>query len=481
MTDNPEAENYPDSPATPPADPEDFTEPWFRTHPISGVLTGVILLAVLLVGGLRLLNKELGNDEPNLRFLTLLGLAGLGLVLVVTLVSFLVWQRTYFKVTDQFLFKKYQGRGRETVQISLSSVTGVDLNRNLLAKVLGLGELIVRPSAGDEVTLKYLTLEQATTLRSQILNPGITRPQEQGTQLYFLPVRIQVRALARQMLAVGLPAFVILLVIGAAILIFKPDFSFWAYDFDARSVFSDVLRGLILLFFAGMGLVKLISRHYRSTLTHAGGKLTSRRGLTSEVSTTIPIPQIHWLEIRQPFFWKRPDWWQFRVRAITTTDEEDNDDASGTQVLMPIASRDQLETLLAHLSPETGASSSVTLPAAFRSSPLAIATAQRARFFNPFAHGHEGLTLADGTLVIRTGRWSTKLAAIPVSNIQGVSLTQGIFQSRLGLAKIEVHGAGEVKDASVTNLDLADATLMFEALIDATRTPASKETVPCHD
>lgn len=499
------------APKEPSAAPEAFAEPWFRTHPISGVLSGLILLAVLLVGGLRLVNRELGKDEPDFQILLIMSLLGLGLVLVVILVSVLVWRKTYFKVTGQYLFKSYRGRGRETVQIALASINGVDLNRNMLAKLLGLAELVVRPSAGDEVTLKYLTIEQANTLRFQILHPvtpasphievssspleegtatthsthsGGSRSLDQGEQLYFLPVRIQVRALARQMLTVTLPAVISVAVIGvAALLMFKPDSSFWAFDFELRNIFSVVLRALILLFFAGFGLVKLVSKNYRSTLTHSGEELTSRRGLTSDTSTTIVLPQIHWLEIRQPFYWNRPDWWRLRVRAITTISEEDddNDDASGAQVLMPIASREQLATVLGLLSQATRTSGTDTLAAAFRTIPLSVQTSKKARFFNPFAYGHEGLSMVGGTLLIRTGRWSTNLTVIPLTKFQGVSLTQGVLQRKLGLARLEIHGAGDVDDALVTNLDLADATLMFEALIEAARTPARKETVPSHE
>lgn len=143
---------------------------------------------------------------------------------------------------------------------------------------------------------------------------------------------------------------------------------------------------------------------------------------------------------------------------------------------MPVATIEEVAPLPDLLSRNTGFRPQEVLDAALRRSTLSMVSGARARVFHPIVHGHEGALLSESALIIRSGRFSTKLTVVPYSNIQGVSLDQGILQPPLRLGNVTVFGAQEIKSATVRNLDADGATAPFELLRTISSVPPVKGT-----
>ncbi len=482
---------------------------WFRTHRSSPFISGGVALLIILALIYRTVFKEVRNDTLDLRILVIASLIGAAIIGAIVAFSYIFWRTTYFKLSPEFLFRKSGRRNKESVQIELAAVDGADLKRGLFAKLLGLAELNVRPAAGDPISIAYLPLAQCKQLRARILHAapldkaadaevndapdidvtevaeanggaGLGSPSSLARhnnthgeqQLYTLPRRRHVWSLAYPALYTGVPTALVLLVAAlTALAVIDLPTDFWAWPPEDVSPASLVLQALLLVVAGAIGLTKLLSKHHRSTLTLDRGKLTTQRGLVSDVASTITLTKINWVEINQPFAWRRADWWRLKVRSLTSMDEDDDsdDDEKSSEVLAPVATPAEMTTLLNLLEAQTGVAAQLVLGLCLRAAPLDLVSSRRARKFNPLTYGRNGVALTDTALLVRTGRFTTRVTVIPFARIQGCSLSQGPLQRRHRLGNMSIHGAGKVGDCEVANLDFPEASALFETVLAAVR------------
>jgi putative membrane protein len=162
---------------------------WQRMHPLSPLLRGgVVLIAILgyalsQVGDRILSGWGLGwitgsdpsddgdaNEAIASHPLIALGL-GVLLLVVVGLVSWVAWRFTRFRVAPHQVELRSGVLFRQHRQVPFERVQAVELSRPILARLLGLAQVVVQSAGGSDsqLTLAFLPLARAEGLRDELL------------------------------------------------------------------------------------------------------------------------------------------------------------------------------------------------------------------------------------------------------------------------------------------------------------------------
>ena len=439
---------------------------------------------------------------------------GLALIAAVVLGNYILWRNNYFALDQSYLFHRSGRRNKTTVKLELTQVNGVDLERNATAKILGFTALTVRHPAGDNVTIKYLKLEHGRDLRSQILNasrgsldassPGTLAPSTPGSSplplaepldhaggpasgaphVYKLPLNRQLKSLILN----WVPTAVIATVLGACgltvlIILNRDTPEFWEFPVGVAGIVSLIFQIGLAIVAGTVAVVKIVSKNYGFVTKLDGKNFEVTRGLLSDLSTTVPLTAVHWIELRQAYMWRGAGWWRLSVRCVTAAEGNDEDDdqdgEAGTQIVSPVATANEIATLLDLLATHIPISSELILAIAHRTADLTAVSSARTRLFHPFTHGRNGYYLDDSALLVRKGRLSTRLTVIPLSKIQGTAVEQGLIQRRLHVGDVVIHGAKEARRSNIANIEADCANALFENLLVHTRpknfnTPVSR-------
>lgn len=461
---------------------------WFRTHGATPFLSGGVFMVFVVALLFRGFHKEVSRDTLDLWILGKLGLIGLFLIALIVVGNYLVWRNRYFALDGNYFFHRSGRRNKSTVKLELTQVNGVDLERNATAKILGFTALTVRHPAGDNVTIKYLRLGHGRDLRTQILDasrgsldasgPSLTEfreplavPSSGPQHLYKLPLNRQLKSLALTWIPTGAIATVLALCGLAVLILLNRDTpEFWELGDDIGSIASLILQIGLATIAGAAAVVKIVSKNYGFVTKLDGKTFEVTRGLLSDLSTTVPLAAVHWIELRQAYMWRGAGWWRLSVRCVTAAggDDEDDDEA-GTQIVSPVATVREINALLDLLSTHVSINSDLILAAANRTADLTAVSSRRTRFFHPFTHGHTGYFLDDQALLVRNGRLSTRLIIIPLNKIQGLAVSQGVIQRKIRVANVVIHGAKEARSSEVPNLEDRSAYSLFEKLLLNTR------------
>lgn len=408
------------------------SEGWRRMHPLTPLLKGGLALLVILgiiVANLRDMVIELfvgdeygGNGFDDLiaeivaNGLILAVLAGIiGLILLIVFFSWLSWRFHSYRVTEEavenregILFKKHRRAPLERIQ-------SVNLQRPLLARLLGLTKIeVLTAGQGGKVELAYLGHGDAKTVREQILRSAArsrgateTRPAEgrapapgQGSAIpvgsespdpasaptaraqdplpggvsldgtpyaqpsSVLDQRLQnfadfdIDAAARDrgvLVSVPVGRLVASLAVSTEMLV------------AALFVIAIVVFGFIRPIIGVAGLVTLIplvvvigsmliaqfNRGFNFTLTRSSDGVRTSAGLTSTNTETIPLGRIHAVEAMQPLGWRPFGWWKVRINVAGHSVAQGGQNSS-RNIVLPVGSADDVVRVFDALLPGTG-------------------------------------------------------------------------------------------------------------------------------
>ncbi|WP_019148867.1 PH domain-containing protein [Timonella senegalensis] len=482
--------------------PEPVGEPqeldWFRCHGASPLLSSA--WALLLVGffGARIVMRELESDSTDFTVLWLVVAAAVGIAALTLAITTFVWRRTEFALDGTYLHCREGKVNKESRKIALASVDAVDIERATLAKLTGFASLTVRETGSKPIVMSYLRLDRANALRARLLSAptpstSVAEPAEPaaGTvenQAPVAPAKPQIiddsapliYELPTQRLLVSLAWRWVLLVpfllLAAAVLVVLALRGVQLIGPDDIPGFTaaTILKGVIAVALAVVGVVKLVSKNYMSRVRVGDGRLAISRGLISDFSSTINLGSVHWVVIKQPMVWRWVGWWQVRLLTVTSSDGSDDDsedEGAASQIVLPVATMAEVSALLEVLERAGVAAFEPAIGLATRATEPDVRTTRRARFVSPIAWGREGFTIADRVLFSRAGRYSTKLTVIPLAKVQQTALSRGPFDRSFGLADVDLLGAQDVGALTIRALDHEDADELFAHLLGVTATP----------
>lgn len=493
----------PSTPAAPSGSTADGQ--WHRLHPMTPLLRGgiaFIAIVGIIVVNLRdllldaLLDPIVGDEGPppgvdpvqQLLVSEWLGLALAVTVLVLAIVIagfWLSWRMHTYRVTDELvevrsgvLFRTHR-RGR------LDRIQGVNVVRPFVARLVGAAKLDVAVAGQDgNIPLAFLGSRQADALRADILRLAAgargaeARPVAAGSgsviqdrvQELLAPeldpstvapvsvVQLHPGRLAGSLLLSGTTLIAVALIAVIVVVISATGQPF-------------ILLSAVPVVIALVGvIVQRFVKSLRYTIAATPDGIRVGFGLLSTSNETLPPGRIHAIHIQQPLLWRPFGWWAVTITRATTQ----STDASGNRPstsLLPVGDLDDVRRVLGLVLPALADDTEAIIAgiagtdvhAGFTVSP------RRARPVRWFSRRRNGLAIASGALLLRTGAVWRQLTVVPLARIQSVALTRGPLARALRLAAVEAHTVGSVLTPRVAAIDESDAARWFAGIAEQAR------------
>ena len=415
--------------------------------------------------------------------------------------NWLAWLRFRYGVGEAEIVIESGILHRNRRSIPFERIQDVDIERSLLARLFGLAKVRIETGAGgkDEGVLDSVAMAEASRLREVVrawhrgehAGDAVPRaaptgdsaaiPEEQGRTLFRMNLE--------RVLLLGVFNFSLIYI--ASLFAFLQAFDQWLpfdiYDpgrwiglvdenlprrFTVAAIAALLFIAVLLGFVAGV--LRTVSRDYGFRLSLEGDRFRRERGLLTRTEVVIAKRRVQLALVRTGPLRRAFGWFALSFQTLGA-----GSDGSGLQVAAPFARRGEMEPILAETKglrlpppPELGMVSSrhvaralilnlafplgAILAASLRWPaalyllallPLLAAGAAVDRRFHRYA--------LDGPLLfVARGVWRQQLWAVPLVNVQAVSLSRGPLQRRLGLATVSIDTAGAPALNGVRIIDL---------------------------
>lgn len=393
-------------------------------------------------------------------------LAFLAVSVVSSAVAVVVWHVQAFSLGSDGIRLRSGVVLKKRVHVKWGRIQSVEVQRSLLARMLGLGSVTVESAAaGKGMRLGWLTKEQCEGLRGAILKAAddarADRPvrvlqwREGASELFDEPRVYELqpgRLLASLMLS---PVFFIGILSAAASIVLL------AFDKQVA-----LLPVALVLLGAAWGGIGALSRKWGASLSLTPDGLRLRSGLASQKATTVLPMRVQTVRVRQRLLWRRLGWWSVEVEVAKTRFTLNEEGAKPTELVTAGSMRD-VERVLWALIPDLG----VDEPEAFLKdafegkgpSELFVAAPRASRALDPFGWRRNAEALTRTVAVLRWGRFfGRSLRIVWHARLQGLRLSQGLVQRALGLASLRLSTAAMAIETVQKHLRLADARSLCE-------------------
>lgn len=477
------------------AGPEDTgaPEPWHRVHPVSPLVRGwIAVLAILYFFGQNQLENifnrgdSSGDDGGGWSFnpgLLWLVVGGAAILLLIMGAFFLSWYFTKYQVTERHVNVNSGVVFRQQRQARIDRVQAIDIVQPLLARIFGLAELKfeVADAGSTAMRLAFIRIGEAKALRNDILaraaglkqdrNPGSTgaRPgvvqgpvaghdaghgaghdggvpfpapaavdatpapaPAAGQPAPEAPERVVAVVPPRRMVAATLLSpwvgFTVLAVVGGIIATIASDGAFTLL--------------YMIPFFIGVvpALWGQFNQGYNFRAAMGADGLRLSYGLLDTRHQTVPPGRVQAVMVTQGIIWRRFGWHKVVVNVAGYGGQ--GEDATLRSTLLPVGTRADVLNVLGIVLPDPGTGRPAELVDAgicgsgdaegFTTSP------RSARWLSPFAYRRQGFAVTDTALFSRAGVLIHSLVIVAHERIQGILLTQGPLDRRLGLSGIQL-------------------------------------------
>ncbi len=470
-------------------------EGWQRLHPLSPLLRGgVVLLAVLGYAVSQLFDTVIGSLEPDASlpggiddetgsqwaFTSHPLLALAALVLVIAAVaggSWVSWRFSRFRVAHGQVELRSGVLFRQHRQVPLERVQAVETTRPLLARVIGLSQVVVQSAGGSDshLNLAFLDAGRAEEVRAHLLElagrsdehgapqaavarqpgevavPGMgataSGPAEETEPLVAVPNgRLFVATILHgSTIALGV------ILLGAAVTVGVAQ--------AGVAVLAGAPALIPVVFGLGASRVKELLVHGNFSIARSRTTLRVRHGLTDLRVASVPLHRVQAVEVLQPLWWRPWGWWRVRVNVAGVAGGDSGGDET---TLLPVGTAQEALRVLGALGahPEDP----VLLEALHGDGgePGWVGPPRVARWLDPWSWRRTGYALAAQAVYLRTGRWTRHAVVVPHARVQSLGLQQGFLQSRLGLSSARVVSTPGPVSASVPHLDAVQAEIFLE-------------------
>lgn len=486
---------------------------WHRMHPVTPVLNAWKIIVALLVFALWQLGPQAAQDWglEGRRALVILAALVLGGGAIGAGYAAVAWRMTRYAVDADRVYLQSGVLFRRQRQARLDRVQAIDVVQPLLARIVGLAQLIVEQAGGNDsrVVIAFLTEARAHELRNELLaraagidvdgaeaslaagdvpaaggapaigapatgvvaaqagpgpstGPGavVRAPEAPEREMYAVPIG---RMLASIALSGAMVTFVVMFVaIGASALATR---SWAAFVVVLPALFAS--GGYVWTRFTG-------EFGFRAAISPDGIRL--RHGLTEARAQTVPPGRVQAVRLSQPLLWRAVDWWRVQVNVAGYADA----DAQRESVLLPVGTREEALLALWLVLPDLGEPEPRTvLEAALTgrgSDEGFVPSPRRARWLDPVGWRRNGLRVTPAALLLRRGRVWRRVDVVPHERTQSLGLAQGPLQRRLRLSSLLVHSTPGPVSPRVDHLDAA--TVADLVMAQAERAAAARRAAP---
>jgi putative membrane protein len=360
--------------------------------------------------------------------------------------SVISWRYTGYEVIGREL-RIHEGLlSRRTRAIPLERLQSAEIARPLQAKLAGLAELRLEVVGGGkaEAPLAYLTLADARSLRTHILNlaEGTTaesRPEAEPEQVLYA-VRDEDLVLSQ-----ALAPEVLFLPIAAAFVVLQ-------FATGGSVGFIAIASTITALFGVILRPVRRLTRNWRFSLSRSGDKLDMRRGFAGANSQIVPLHRVQAVNVTWPLLWRPKNWIRVSLDIAAQGGARVDADDAGATTLMPVATVEQGRSIVPLCVPGVD-----ILGLALSGVP------ERAAWVAPLARNVLAAAATEHAFATVDGVLSRRLRVVPYARIQSVRVRQGWLQQRLRLATVYVDIAG-APAATAAERDVAEAFEMAREL-----------------
>ncbi len=517
---------------------------WRRLHPLSPLLRGglvLIVVAGIVIANLRdrlielFLAREvvdvMGPNEGDIidylagRSLLVWALVAVAIVVLVIIgLSWLVWRFSTYRITAEAVEVKHGVLFRQHRRAPLERIQSVNLQRSLLARILGLTQVDVQTAGqGGKVALQFLGHREAKVVREQILlaarvskggvaadpastqgrHPaqgdasgtpaaGFARDPQQGPiavdfagQPYTVAagaIDSRLRDLAdfdidpsaresgtlikvpvgRLIASILLSSeMIVMLGVVAAIIVG----SIFASPFVLTAIFP---FGIVMV----SVLIAQFNKGFNFALSRAEDGVRIGAGLTATSTETIPFGRVHAVEALQPLGWRPFGWWKVRITTAGHSAAEGGQNKMQNTVL-PVGHLEDVvrvfETLLHSGGPGVEDREAALRDALAGSGHGYTRAGRRGAWLLWFGVRRAGVCIDQphdphASLRVRRGWLTRSLSVMPIVRAQSVQFTRSLGHYVLGLASIKAHTVLGPVRMQMRALDRHEAQRFFDEL-----------------
>lgn len=494
---------------------------WKRVHPFTPLADSwAIIAALLLVLGSQLQDKDIWEmlkyvgHTGQLVWPFLLFVGGIILVLVlVVLYSYLEWRVTKYAITDQaVLFRKGLISKKER-HMRLNRIQAVDVVAPLLPRLLGLAKLHVDSAgaSGSEIDIAYLKVSQCQELRAEVLakaaglkaQPAVSTDskadntnslemaaagivgdlpaaitQAPEVPLYEIPTGMLLGAILRSIGTWVYIALIPLFIVGAllpAVVAYMTG--------EEKSLMSAIIAapgmiiGLVVVLSGVIGsIVRDLNEGWNFTAAMSPDGIRLRHGLTTHDSQTIPPGRVHAVVLKQPFLWRKKDWWKVELTMAGYQGNDQNKKKTSSHVLLPVGTRQQALQALWMMERNLGVVTDLdgqeigtagtelleTMMYGSGAAPGLFVPPRRDHWLDWITWNRKAAMLTTTMVMIRDGRITHRVSFVPHSRMQSVAIDQGPLERYLKLANVHLHLVPGVVPTSVYHLEESQAERLWE-------------------
>lgn len=423
-------------------------------------------------------------------------LVGFAVLLIPYFVS---WYSYFFAVDAHNVYVRSGILSKTERKARLDRVQSIDINRSLMARLLGLAELKFDVADGSHSALavKFLKYKDARALRAQLLSQ-VRALKEADAGENLAPVTDAVSSLGdgepehteptrrerlREHVATNLGSGLkdadetpvlkipvarliasVLLSFTTCVTVLGVAFFVGLSLFTGASLVSILFANFALIAGLGSALWKKFNTGYNFRLSTSPVGLKTRYGFTDTTTQTVPAGRVQSITVTQPLLWRLKGWYQVRV-ALAGKGGTEN---TFTGYLLPVGTADDLARVLPLVVPGAGSggADAEALRAGLVGSGFAggfTVSPRRARVFNWLTYKRNGFAILPAVLMIRGGWAVRRLVLVPHGKVQGIRVSQGPFARRRSVAHLSVDVAGHsaTYPATVQNADAAVARALF--------------------
>ncbi len=459
----------PGEPTEPPGDatPAESDVDWHHLHRITPLLNAWKVAAVLL--GIAVWNQadELAQLEASVgvKALIVVGVLVLG-ALVGLVYSAIAWRRTRYGISDDSIVLHSGVLWRQQRHVRLARLQAVDVTQPLLARLFGFASLKIESAGGGEsnITLSYLTEEEAQRLRNEILaraagvrpsaaTAAVPPPEGTASGTSPAPPVVAVEAPERPVLELAPSRLIASLVLSIGVMLAVLALVAFVVVLVVTQSLRAIGGALPMVLGAGGYVWQRFAGEFAFRIGLSADGVRLRHGLLEAKARTVPPGRVQAISITQPPLWRRFGWWRLQVNIAGYGPTEET-----SSVLFPVATTAEVARILPLVLPDLGTDRPLEVLHAgltgTGSDEGFVTSSRRARRIDPLVWQRTGFRVTDTAVMLRTGRWWRSLVLVPHERTQSLALTQGPIERRLGLAGVVLHSTPGRVTPQISHLDL---------------------------
>lgn len=405
-------------------------------------------------------------------------LIGLGVLMlaggVIMLYHYFYWKNYVITVKNDGVEIEKGVFSRNHRDIPLRRIQNIDLNRNIVQRVLGISALTLETAGGNEVeaSIKFLKLEDAQKLQSEIrkLKDRTAERQQnnerkqQGEQDFVLSIKNLSILSATSLNARAVGALFLILSIGGGVIGTGIELS----GIGTMAVILMLFSGGILFVWASSFVANFV-KFFDFQLELSENSLDYSRGMLNRASGSIPREKIQSLTVEENILKRLIG---FSTLKVETAGYSAKDQLNQSETVIPISETgkvwDFAQTIQKQHKPEFQrigerakkryarryiiyslfltivfyGLNQITSLTALYVVPLVIFLSSRKAA--ELKWKNIGYRLGEKHLVVRKGFWRRKTYIVPYFRVQNLIKSRTLFQRRWGQATVTVDTAGSV-------------------------------------